>query len=63
MRFHSVRNVLELIPLNEEEFGIAVRDGDMSAELLGSIAGLSAYVRKQLEEHGEAQRCDVPTDH
>ena len=43
-------NVLELISLIEEEFGIAVRDEDMSVELIGTIASLAAYIRKQLEE-------------
>ena len=43
-------NVLELISLIEEEFGITVRDEDMSVELLGTIASLGAYVWKQLEE-------------
>lgn len=56
-------NVLELISLIEEEFGITVRDEDMSVELLGNIASLSAYVRKQLEERGEEQRRNVSTDH
>ena len=43
-------NVLELISLVEEEFGVTVRDEDMSVELLGTIASLAAYIRKQLEE-------------
>ena len=42
-------NVLELISLIEEEFGITVRDEDMSVELLGTIASLGAYIRRQLE--------------
>ena len=45
-------NVLELISLIEEEFGITVRDEDMSVELLGTIASLAAYVRKRLTETG-----------
>ncbi len=41
--------VLELISLVEEEFGITVRDEDMSVELLGTVGSLAAYIRKQLE--------------
>ncbi len=43
-------NVLELISLIEEEFGITVRDEDMSVELLGTIASLAAYVRGRMGE-------------
>jgi len=42
-------NVLELISLIEEAFGVTIRDEDMSAELIGTIGSLAAYVRKQLE--------------
>jgi len=42
-------NVLELISLIEEEFGVTIRDEDMSAELIGTIGSLAAYVRKELE--------------
>ena len=41
-------NVLELISLVEEEFGITVRDEDMSVELLGNVASLAAYVKEQM---------------
>ena len=43
-------NVLELISLIEEEFGITVRDEDMSVELLGTIDSLAAYVRGRMGE-------------
>jgi acyl carrier protein len=43
-------NVLELISLIEEEFGIVVRDEDMNIELLGNIGSLAAYVRTQMQQ-------------
>jgi acyl carrier protein len=41
-------NVLELVSLIEEEFGITVRDEDINIALLGNIASLAAYVKKQM---------------
>jgi acyl carrier protein len=43
-------NVLELISLIEEEFGIVVGDEDMNIELLGNIGSLAAYVRTQMQQ-------------
>ena len=43
-------NVLELISLIEEKFGITVRDEDINIELLGNIGSLAAYVRKQMQQ-------------
>jgi len=43
-------NVLELVSLIEEEFGITVRDEDINIELLANIGSLANYVRKRLGE-------------
>jgi acyl carrier protein len=47
--------VLELISLVEEEFGVHVKDEDVSMELLGSVGGLARYVREHAGKSGSTE--------
>ena len=41
-------NLLELIVLLEEEFGVTVEDEDLSLDLIRSIGSLGTYVRERM---------------
>lgn len=47
--------VLELISLLEEEFGVYVKDEDVSLELLGSVGSLARYVKANAGKSGTAE--------
>lgn len=44
--------VLTLVTWIEEAFGFVVEDEDVLPENLGSIAGITAYVERKLQESG-----------
>jgi len=46
--------VLTLVTWIEEAFGFVVDDEDVVPENLGSIAGITAYVERKLQEAGNA---------
>lgn len=41
-------NLLELIVLIEEEFGVTVEDEDLSLDLIRNIGSLGAYVKERM---------------